>query len=207
MIIPLACKAIGVRVWWEALGTEGNNPICHGRNSMKEMETGCDGSEAAKYSIKFSWWHRHDHDAEESSLSPLAYRMAFILQLNTVSASRHHSLPLKVKGHVLSRLRRIDCAKREAFSADETLLRRPQLCEHPQLDCRPVLPLAWSSFNVARLRPCLQTLFNFFILFQLLYFISKMYYFLYFFIIYIFFSEKESVLIHLCEKKRGILFE
>lgn len=140
-------------------------------------------------------------------LSPLAYRMAFILQLNTVSASRHHSLPLKVKGHVLSRLRRIDCAKREAFSADETLLRRPQLCEHPQLDCRPVLPLAWSSFNVARLRPCLQTLFNFFILFQLLYFISKMYYFLYFFIIYIFFSEKESVLIHLCEKKRGILFE
>lgn len=133
-------------------------------------------------------------------LSPLAYRMAFILQLNTVSASRHHSLPLKVKGHVLSRLRRIDCAKREAFSADETLLRRPQLCEHPQLDCRPVLPLAWSSFNVARLRPCLQTLFNFFIL-------SFKVILLFVFFYHVFFSEKESVLIHLCEKKRGILFE
>lgn len=41
----------------------------------------------------------------------LAYRMPFILKLDTISASRHHSAPLKVKGHVETPLNRFHKAR------------------------------------------------------------------------------------------------
>lgn len=128
----------------------------------------------------------------------LAYRMPFILKLDTISASRHHSAPLKVKGHVETPLNR--------FHKERPLVRMGHCCGgRSYVSIRSSIAALSSRWRGHRLmlHDCVLACKGFS---TPLFYLSKVSYFLQIFIISVFFYEKEGVPIHLCEKKRGILF-